>query len=405
MNAQVTILTNGTVIDGTGTDPVPDGSVVIRGDRIAAVGPRAPDVPPGAQVIDAEGGTILPGIIDAHVHSAADPTVRRDLLTAGVTAVCDLGSPLDSMPQFAQERVGQDPVARGFRAGPILTAPGGLPDAVLHENLNYEVGTVEQARAAVADLLGRGADVIKVYFDSGLTESFPMLDLARARAITEEAHARGVLVRAHVTKVTLWELALESRVDAIEHVPKPALTETDIQTRLADSSDPENDLRAMFRPPEYETLLPKMVEQGTIMVPTFDRGTVGALSRQDTAQAPAHVQAAVAIIIDEILRIVRRFSTMGGVIALGTDYNYDNNDLSRGMPIREMEFLLRAGLTPMQVIEAGTRHAATVCGHGSELGTLEPGKLADLIIVDGDPLADIKVMGKVTTVVKGGQVA
>jgi len=70
-----------------------------------------------------------------------------------------------------------------------------------------------------------------------------------------------------------------------------------------------------------------------------------------------------------------------------------------------MEFLLRAGLTPMQVIEAGTRHAATVCGHGSELGTLEPGKLADLIIVDGDPLADIKVMGKVTTVVKGGQVA
>jgi len=282
VNAQVTILTNGTVIDGTGTDPVPDGSVVIRGDRIAAVGPRAPDVPPGAQVIDAEGGTILPGIIDAHVHSAADPTVRRDLLTAGVTAVCDLGSPLDSMPQFAQERVGQDPVARGFRAGPILTAPGGLPDAVLHENLNYEVGTVEQARAAVADLLGRGADVIKVYFDSGLTESFPMLDLARARAITEEAHARGVLVRAHVTKVTLWELALESRVDAIEHVPKPALTETDIQTRLADSSDPENDLRAMFRPPEYETLLPKMVEQGTIMVPTFDRGTVGALSRQQS---------------------------------------------------------------------------------------------------------------------------
>jgi imidazolonepropionase-like amidohydrolase len=74
-----------------------------------------------------------------------------------------------------------------------------------------------------------------------------------------------------------------------------------------------------------------------------------------------------------------------------------------GMPLPEMELLLAAGLTPMDVIRAGTQHAAWVCGHGDELGTLEPGKLADLIVVDGDPLADIEAMARVIAVIKGGQ--
>jgi hypothetical protein len=84
---------------------------------------------------------ILPGFIDAHVHTTADLGVCRQLLTCGVTALCDLGSPLSSMPRFDQDRFEQDPVARGYRAGPILTAPGCLPDAILHEDLNHTVAT------------------------------------------------------------------------------------------------------------------------------------------------------------------------------------------------------------------------------------------------------------------------
>jgi imidazolonepropionase-like amidohydrolase len=393
------VITNATIIDGTGADPVPDGMLVIQGDRITAVGSRTDFGPrPEAAVIDAQGRTILPGIIDSHVHSAADAGVRRQLLTGGVTALCDLGSPLDSIAQFVQERIGQDPVARGFRAGPILTAQGGLPDAVIHANVNYEVGTPEEARAAVMDLLDRGVDVIKVYLEPG-NESFPMLDMKRAHTIVREAHARGILVRAHVTRVTVWDLALGSGVDVIEHVPLPPLTEAEIRKQLADSNDPLNDLRAMFHPPEYETLLPRMVAQGTAMVPTLDVGAVGALSRRDNPGPE------VRIIIDAILQVVRRFRAMGGIVALGSDRDFHNSDFERGMPIREMKFLLAAGLTPMEVIEAGTRHAAHLCGHGGELGTLEPGKLADVIIVDGDPLADIEVMRKVVTVIKGGKVA
>ena len=97
------------------------------------------------------------------------------------------------------------------------------------------------------------------------------------------------------------------------------------------------------------------------------------------------------------------FKEVGGVIALGNDYG--NPGAQHGMPIQEMELLLAAGLTPMEVIEAATRHAARVSGHGDELGALEPGKLADLIVIDGDPLADIRAMERVTLVIKGGHIA
>jgi imidazolonepropionase-like amidohydrolase len=100
---------------------------------------------------------------------------------------------------------------------------------------------------------------------------------------------------------------------------------------------------------------------------------------------------------------VRRFHTVGGVVALANDYGADDA-IEKGMPLREMRLLLAAGLTPMQVIEAGTRNAAQVCGHGQDLGTLEPGKLADIIAVNGDPLADIQVMQQVSLVIKGGQI-
>jgi hypothetical protein len=107
------IITNGTVVDGRGSEPIRDGIVVIVDDRITFVGSASdyPDRTHG-QVIDARGGTILPGIIDAHVHGASDPAIRRQFLISGVTAVCDLGSPLEDMPRFDEGYLGQDPVAR-----------------------------------------------------------------------------------------------------------------------------------------------------------------------------------------------------------------------------------------------------------------------------------------------------
>jgi imidazolonepropionase-like amidohydrolase len=386
VNSGQIVITNGTVVDGRGSEPVHDGIVVIVGDRITFVG-RAADhsLPSGAQVIDARGGTILPGIIDAHVHSASDPAVRREFLMSGVTTVCDLGSPLQDMPRFAEEYVGQVPVARGFRAGPILTAPGGLPGAVLQANLNYEVGTPEEARAAVADLSERGADFIKVYLqeESG-GATYPMLGEDELAAIVEEAHGLGLLVRAHVTYAFLLDNAIQAGVDTIEHVP--------VNATQSESQIPESQWLAF-----YESNFEKMVEAGIVMIPTLDR-PYGKVYR---ASNPIPEQEAA---VKNILAVLGGFYEMGGVVGLGTDWNF-GIDMQAGMPVGEMAMLLAAGLSPMDVIEAGTRVSAYACGHGGELGTLEPGKLADVIVVDGDPLKDLQAMSAVVLVIKNGEIA
>jgi imidazolonepropionase-like amidohydrolase len=105
-----------------------------------------------------------------------------------------------------------------------------------------------------------------------------------------------------------------------------------------------------------------------------------------------------------VLGIVRRFHDLGGKAALGTDFIIGEGK-QPGMPLGEMEMLRAAGLTPMEVIEAGTRQAAIVCGHGSELGALAPGMLADVIAVDGDPLEDLQAMSRVVLVIKNGEIA
>lgn len=244
------IIVNGTVVDGRGSEPIRDGIVVIAGDQITFVG-KASDYPDRthAQIIDARGGTVLPGMIDAHVHETSSPALRRGFLIHGVTAVCDLGSPLEDMPQFDEGYLDQEPVARGFEAGPIITAPGGLPDAVLHENLNYEVGSPDEARAAVATLHDRGADVIKVYLqgeNNGTT--FPMVSEEELAAIVEESHALGVPVRAHVAHASLLDMAVRAGVDTIEHVDELGTLEPG---KLADvivvDGDPLTDLQAMSR--------------------------------------------------------------------------------------------------------------------------------------------------------------
>ena len=397
------IITNGTVVDGRGSEPIRDGIVVIVKDRITFVG-KASDYPDRtqAQVIDARGGTILPGFVDSHVHGASDPAIRRQFLISGVTAVCDLGFPLDTMPRFDEGYLGQDPVARGFRAGPIITVPGGLPDAVLHEDINYEVETPDEARSAVVNLYNRGSDVIKVYLqveDNGVT--YPMLSEEEMAAIVEEAHAHGLLVRAHVNYASLLGMAVRAGVDAIEHVPMNVtvseyqqISESQWQGFL-ESDDP---LRVFFGElyPQYETQLERMVQAGIVMVPMLD-------SYWDLYRASNPTrQDDVGMVI--LMGIVRKFHEMGGVVGLGSDWIISTGT-EAGMPVREMEMLLAAGLTPMEVIEAGTLQSAYVCGHGDELGTLQPGRLADVIVVDGDPLKDLKTMSQVVVVIKGGEIA
>jgi imidazolonepropionase-like amidohydrolase len=391
------IIANGTVIDGTGGDPILDGIVVLRDNLITAVGEASEiSLPAGIPTVDAQGGTIMPGVIDAHVHSTGDPAVRRKFLLDGVTAVCNLGSTLDEMPAFKEESDGQNPVARGFQAGPIMTAPGGAPDVTLHIDYNYEVATPEEARAGVVDILDRGADLIKLYFEAEANgEAIPMLDAERARAIVEEAHARGLLARAHVTDISLLDMALSAGVDTVEHVPWLSLTESD-EVVLMTADDLDQGFSIILAAAGYDTLLSRMAGADIVMVPTLDR--VAGSAYRNPNPTPAEEAALAAY-----LGIVRQFHDLGGRVALGTDFN-PGIGMDHGMPVGELEMLLAAGLSPAEVLQAATHHAAYACGQGDRLGALEPGKLADVIVVNGDPLADIGAMSDVTAVIKDGQI-
>lgn len=396
--ADAVVVRNGTVIDGTGAPSIADGVVVIQGERIVAVGPvSAFHIPRDARIVHAAGGTILPGVINSHTHSTHDASVRRAFLVDGVTSTCNLGTTLERLELFEDESAPEGPAGRGFWAGPIITAPGGYPGSVFGSQFNYEVGTPKEARAAVRDLLDRGAGMIKIALAPGdPNDPWPTLDLERVQAIVEEAHARGTPVRAHVFEPYLVEdIVLPAGVDVIEHEPFPILT-PDEENRILGSDNP---LPLLFEEvaPEYDTLLERIVAQGIVMVPTLDQQVGTMFTNPDRSPIEQ-------IVVDVHVEAARRFHALGGVMALGNDFGGVPH-VQPGMPLVEMKLLAASGLTPLEVIEASTSHAATVCGQKDNLGTLEPGKLADVIIVSGDPLTDLTAMDSVIAVIKSGELA
>jgi imidazolonepropionase-like amidohydrolase len=396
---QMLAVVNGFVIDGSGAAPLEKGTILIKGNRILACGPKdRVEIPAGATIIDARGKSVLPGLIDSHVHNAFDPALRRRFLEIGITSVCDLGSPVARMELFARTEHEGEPVARGFKAGPILTAPGGLPDAVLKEDLNYEIGTIDQAKQAVPFLLKRGADVLKVYLEPAARgQSFPMLTENTLKALTETAHTNHLLVRAHVTKLASLPLALGAGVDVIEHLPKPNLSEASLTELISKSQEPEKALYQALVVPEYESLFPRMIQGHIVLVPTL-LADVGRFHLEDKATPWQKILARGA------LDLVGRYHTLGGTIALGTDFN-PNNKPSRDILFREMDLLRAAGLSPMEVLVAATKNAALVSGHGHELGILASGYLADLVIIDGNPLEDPKAWKSLAVVIQNGRIA
>jgi imidazolonepropionase-like amidohydrolase len=302
-----------------------------------------------------------------------------------------MGSTIEEMPAFAKDYA-SGPSARGFRSGPMITVHGGYPDIVWHGDLNYEVATPDEARAAVAELASRGADVIKIPLEPGSAEDpWPMLDLPRVQAIVQEAHARGKLVRAHVGRTNETDvigIVLKGGVDVVDHIPLPVFSGLEAYNLYKDTGH-------YTMTTADRDQLARLVAGRVAMVPTL---TAHMLVCDSPNLTPAQKQGCY----DFYLEPVRHFHALGGTVALGNDWGAESA-IERGMPLREMQLLLAGGLTPTEVIQAGTQHAARVCGHGDELGTLEPGKLADVVVVNGNPLADIEAMSRVVAVVKGGQ--
>ncbi len=350
-----TALVNGVLIDGTGAEPVRDAVVLVRAGRIAAVGKRDQvRIPSNAQVIDVQGATILPGIINAHVHDAYNATNLEAWVRAGVTTVRDMSpqmsaSAATSIYATRAEKFAQPKYARIVGATPILTAPNGYG--------RLGVTDADDARKQVNAYLDLGADFVKIAFEDNLQgRTFPLLPLEHAQAIVAAAHARHVPVSVHVSRPKHVELAVQAGVDDLAHM----------------TMDTPSD-----------ELLARVVAQNIYWEPTLE------LWHGVGWGAPADAN-------------LRRFVAAGGKIALGTDFAGYTIQFDLGMPIHEMEFMQGAGMTPMQIIAAATKNAAHVCNRNDTLGTLEVGKIADVLVVDGDPLGDLHALLNVRLVLHDG---
>ena len=409
-------IVGGLLIDGHQGPPVGDSVVLVEGAKIAAVGTRhSLEVPPSAKVIDARGYTVLPGLVDRHVHldllghadyrywhekygSRADEvytTSARQLLSAGVTTAVDLGG-----DPAVQVRI-RDRINRGEIPGPRMKVSAGWicnwSDEYFsrHHRRHYvfNARTVEEAREAARKTIALGADIIKLY--TGLTGP-------QIAAITEEAHAKGIRVVGHTGGNADLIERVGSGMDGVEHV------------HGFDPADPEvirilRERRTVVTPGTNGLAIVQAFDDPTwldnprfrlLTPPDIYADIRGSLHRLD--RLPYFQNAVRPRVVEETLRKIKLLYEAGIPMHVSSDSAGPANfhtDQTR----RWMELMVRAGVPPMEVIGAATRLPAAWLGMGETAGTIAPGKFADIIVVDGNPLLHMGDLKHVVYVLKEGR--
>jgi imidazolonepropionase-like amidohydrolase len=404
-SAGTTVIKAARVFTSTSERPLAPGMVIVEGDHITQVGTNLA-VPPGARVIDLGDSTLLPGFIDAHVHMAGESSddwyrdfyqgelrfpaeqalyaakYARVTLEAGFTTVRDLGS---------QDYVSlglRNAINAGVAVGPrMLIANHGIGSTGGHaDNAPFPPdrvkpsGTIEgicngpaQCREAVRFQIKYGADVIKCMPSGGvlsLSDPVDVPELTREEmdAIVSEAHAWHRKVAAHCHGDAAAKIAIAAGVDSIEH-----------GSFLQDDT------------------LRLMKEKGIYLVPTLFAGYwVG--QKADHFPPPIAVKARAAAAAMQSM--FQRAMKVGVKVAFGTDSAVEPH----GLDAQEFALMVKNGMTPAQALIAATASGADLLGLADKIGTLEPGKLADLVAVPGDPLQDIRQTEKVSFVMQGGKV-
>ena len=426
-------LVGGRLIDGYGGTPVENAVVLIRGDRIVKIG-RADqvDASVATQILDFSGMTVLPGLWESHGHlyhiGGGNPgefqqkfapqtkeimaAVAKASLLAGITSFRDTGGPLEMQLELRDDiRTGRVPGPRLFLAGTILSQ--GEPDAGCSEPScrDARVSSPKEAQRAVQRLVSRGADQIKVYgfWDQEILE-----------AVTAAAHQAGVGVDADVRHRSAYVTAVKAGVDRLHHVfvadPLSDYSDEDIRLLIGGwkpvgAGPSANIIRGPYIIPTVE------VRQSYARVFNYP----GLLDHhrlrnqyspevyeylRSTWEQPRSVPWGMGA--PERVEVVKtkltRFVAAGGreQLVAGTDAGSPFNLHS---PLtKEIRHLERAGLSSMEAIQAATLRPAQMQGVEQDLGTVSVGKLADLIVVDGDPLQDLSLLEhRVVIVIKGGQ--
>lgn len=427
------VIRGGRLIDGTGLPPLDNAVVVIANGRIRSVFPEGQGrVPSGAKVIEAGGRTLMPGLIDAHVHlviGSAGPAlstqeympdrVLHDLradLYWGVTTIRSAGDTTDTILRLRDnERNGMIIGPHLLAVGPTITCEGGHPARFLPPPIAAEA-TRElkdrpevrlEVKAVVEALAAQKVDMIKVVYDGGSQWArFPKLPLDLLKAVVEEAHRNGLRVSVHTWLLNDLKDAVRAGVDGVEHGATDALDMEAVQL-LRD--------RGVFYCPTLtviESNARPLKEVDGVLARDDVRSAVSAVVRDGLAKHQGYAfdmkrDRDLMNYFSAALRTceqnVRLASKNGVKIVLGTDAGEPM--VFHGLAVHdELRLLVASGLSPMDAIVAGTRTAAEYLGGANEFGTIEAGKRADILIVDGNPLDDIGATKTIWRVIKDGLV-
>jgi imidazolonepropionase-like amidohydrolase len=372
------------LIDGTGTAPVPDAVVVVRDGRIAAAGPRSQvAVPPGMPVVDGRGATLLPGLWEMHAHFAQTEWGPA-YLAAGVTTARDCGGEFEFITAV------RDLIESGNGLGPRLVLAGLVDRSGTGTfGVNW-ADTPAEGRAQVARYKAAGFAQMKIY---------SRIQPDVVAAIATEAHRQGMTVTGHVPEGMTAIQAVEAGMDQINHFG-PVYQEI---RRAGDGSQ-----RAIQFFKDHHTVVDPTMAWGELLgrpmnvdIASFEPGfakapytltSVIGTAGTATANAPQSAR------LNPQFAVLRALYAAGIPIVAGTDKAVPGHSVHR-----ELELYVQAGLTPMQVIQLATSGAAKVMGMDREVGTVEAGKRADLILVQGNPLEHFADLRKVTRVVAKGR--
>ncbi len=409
-DAQFTLITADRLIDSRGGPPIEKGAVLVEGDKIVAVGPQGEvRAPEGAsvEVSDYPGCTVMPGMVDCHTHhnGFGDGRMGDDLallpdeiltvqaarnarasLYSGVTTIRENGPKNVTMFRL------RDSINAGLTIGPRMTLCG-RPVAIIGGHMGYFGGEVtgpNQTRALTRQLIKEGADYIKITATGGSTRTsyrnLPSFNVDELKAVTSEARKFGKLTATHSMSCDGIANSLEAGVDMIIHC----------QYREPDGT-------ANFR----EDIAERIGEQNAYVNPTLHVGRSSAWTlahkRDDeglTAGEEAQLDETRAS-MDINLDHTRRMIDMGLNVITGSDSSWGNYKL--GNTVYETELLVHAGYTPMQGVLSVTSWAAAALNMDDSVGTLEPGKEADVLIVRGNPAQEINDLWNVADVYFAGQ--
>jgi imidazolonepropionase-like amidohydrolase len=432
--SQAVVIRGVTLIDGTGKPPQEKVNLVIERGQIQVIG-RDAKAPEAAESIDATGKFVIPGLIDARVQIGPTPansifrgeiTIEqrlqslRALLAAGVTTVRLVQGDLDEQllyQRWQKEALIVSP--RIITSGPTFTAPGGRPaeeysimSQLVRNRETREVPNEDAARDEARELAHSGVQVFEIVYDAGSGGiPFPRLEREAFGTIIQEAHGHDRKVFCEVGRNEEAALAVSMGVDSIEGVWEEVLSDGNLadlahkQISYVPSLTEQGDLVNLFGEQALNAYLENPIVQRTLsnvmkeslaskegLLANMRKGFV---NKPEVATQLQQQQA-------RAYENVRRAHSQGVVMALGTGSG--GTLVFPGAAVhRELQLLVKAGLSPMDAIVIATKNTAQSLGKGDELGTLEPGKRADLVILDGNPLADIKNTEKIDRVMQDGR--